>query len=273
MVLPPGHALVTAQPPSLELTIRTDGWSLVSMIVARPAVAVVRPRTRGGVERTYILDRDDLLRSIQTTVSSGQLVSISPDTLVITLGPTRSRRVPLLAAAEIVTKPGFQVIGPLRVIPDSIDLIGSARVLPTINEWRTERTRLSDVHQPINARVAISDSLPGVVFPSMRSARLVADVQEIAERSFPDVPVMNRSTMRDTNLRLVLQPPRITVMVRGGARDLSRLSPTEVRAYVDIVEGADTFGVAQPRVITPVGSHFSVVAVTPKLLKYLWRRQ
>jgi hypothetical protein len=271
--LPVGAALVDPLPPSLDLTVRTDGWSLVSMMIARRAECVLRPAARSGGERTYMLDRNDLLRSIQSPVSSGQLVSIAPDSLVVRLGPIDARRVALRAEATIETKPGFQVIGPLRVVPDSITLTGSSRVLPEIAAWKTEHTRLTDVFQPINRRVQISDSMPGVVRPSIRTAMLVADVQEIAERSFPDIRVLNRSTITDTNLRLVLQPPRIAVTVRGGARDLSRLSPTELRAYVEIIEGADTFGVVQPRVVTPSGSHFSVVATTPKQLKYLWRRE
>ena len=270
--LPRGQALVEPLPSTLDLTVRTDGWSLISLLIARRAECVLRPSAQRGGERTYLLDRDDLLRSIQTTISSRQLVSIAPDTLVVRLGPVDTRRVPLRAEATIETKPGFQVIGPLRVIPDSILVTGSSRVLPTLTSWTTKHTTLTDVFQPINQLVEISDSMPGVIQPGLRFARIVADVQEIAERSFPDIPVLNRSSSRDTNLRLVLQPPRITVMVRGGARDLSRLSPTEIRAYVEIIEGADTFGIAQPRVTTPAGTHFTVVAVSPKQLRYLWRR-
>ncbi|HVK38409.1 MAG TPA: hypothetical protein VNA88_07760 [Candidatus Kapabacteria bacterium] len=268
-----GESLVEPIPEVLDLTVRTDGWSLMSLLVARRVECVLRPPGHGGAERSYLLTRNELLRNIQTTVGREQLVSIAPDSILMRLGPVETRRVPLRAEATIETKPGFQVIGPLRVIPDSVLLSGSSRVLPMIDAWETEHVRLTDVYQPINRRVTVSDSMPGVVRPALRTVRLVADVQEIAERSFPDIPVLNRSTIRDTSVRLVLQPPRITVMVRGGARDLSRLSPTEIRAYVEILEGVDTIGVAQPRVTTPHGSHFSVVAYSPKQVRYLWRRQ
>jgi hypothetical protein len=268
-----GESLVDPLPPMLDLTVRTDGWTLMSLLVARRVECVLRPPGHNGAERSYLLTRNELLRNIQTTIGRDQLVSIAPDSLWMKLGPVEMRRVPLRAEATIETKPGFQVIGPLRVIPDSIVLTGSSRVLPTIEAWKTEHTLLTEVYQPINRRVTVSDSMPGVVRPALRTVRLVADVQEIAERSFPDIPVQNRSTTRDTSVRLLLQPPRITVMVRGGARDLSRLSPTEIRAYVEILDGVDTLGVAQPRVTTPVGSHFSVVAVSPKQLRYVWRRE
>ncbi|MBC8145507.1 MAG: hypothetical protein H7X80_07965 [bacterium] len=270
--LPVGHALVDAVPSSLGLTIRTDGWSLLSLMVARKIEAVLKPRAGSGGERVYFFDRTDLLRSIRTTVSTGQLVSIAPDTLMLRLGPVKARRVPLLPNASISTRPGFMVVGPVRVVPDSIRLTGSARVLPSIASWTTAHTQLTDVFAPVSRAVDVVDSIPGVVQPGLRIARIVADVQEVAERSFPDIPVFNRSAMRDTNLKLVLHPPRITVMVRGGARDLSRLSPTDIRAYVNVVEGADTFGVAQPIVVAPHGSYFTVVEIAPKRVRYLWRR-
>lgn len=270
--VPAGRSLIERVPATLGLTIRTDGWSLVSLLVARRVEAVVRPEDVGGGETTYLLDRADLLRSIQTTVSTGQLVSIAPDTLMLRVGPVRSRRVALRPNATIETTKGFQVIGPVRVIPDSIALNGASRALSNITSWTTQHASLKEVHSPVNHIVEVSDSMHGVIQPGTRFARIVADVQEVAERSFPDIPVFNRSVMRDTNLKLVLYPPRITVMVRGGARDLSRLSPTDIRAYVDVVEGADTNGIAQPHVTAPFGSYFTIVAIEPKSLRYLWRR-
>lgn len=267
-----GESLVDPLPKVLDLTVRTDGWSLMSLVVARRVECVISPPGHDGTERSYLLTRNELLRNIQTTIGRDQLVSIAPDSIVMRIGPVESRRVPLRAVATIETKPGFQVIGPLRVAPDSILLTGSTHVIPSIDGWTTEHATLTNIYQPVNIRVAVRDSLPGVVRPTLRTVRLIADVQEIAERSFPDIPVLNRSTMRDTNARLVLQPPRITVMVRGGSRDLSRLSPTEIRAYVEVLEGVDTLGFAQPRVTTPNGSHFSVVAFAPKQVRYLWRR-
>jgi hypothetical protein len=270
--LPSGEALVHPLPAAVNLTVRTDGWTLVGLLVARPAECVIRTDGHGG-RQAFLLGRNELLRSVRTSGNLGQLMSIEPDSLLVELGPIDERRVALRPEATIETKPGFQVIGPLRVIPDSIVLTGSSHVLPEIAAWKTEHTTLTDIFQPIRRRVRVSDSMPGVVRPEIRTALLVADVQEIAERSFPDIPILNRSTVRDTGLHLVLQPPRITVTVRGGARDLSGLSPTEIRAYVEIVEGADTLGVAQPRVTTPEGSHFAVVSVTPKQVHYLWRRE
>jgi hypothetical protein len=271
--LPRDVALVDTIPQRLDLTVRTDGWSLISLMVARPAQSVIRPRTRATGIHTYLLDRNDLLRSIQTTVNTGQLVSIAPDTMVLRVSPVERQRVPLRASATIETKPGFRVIGPVTVEPDSIVVTTSTRAFPKLTEWRTEPIVLRDVFQPVSRVVRVSDSMQGVVRTAVRLARIRADVQEIAERTFPDVVVQNRTTFRDTTLQLVLQPPRVTVMVRGGARDLSRLSPTDIRAFVDVIEGADTFGIAQPRVTVPHGSHYQIVAVLPKQVRYLWRRE
>jgi hypothetical protein len=271
--LGPGQALVHPLPPAIDLTVRTDGWTLVSLLVARRPVALIRPGGQGRGERVIALNRGQLLQSIRAPIGGAQLVSVSPESLRLTIGPIASKRVPLHAEAEIETKPGFQVVSGLRVIPDTVVLVGSARALPEINQWKTEPVHLQEVYQPINRLVRVSDSLPGVVTPETRVVRLLADVQEIAERNFPDIPVLNRSTVRDTSLQLVLQPPRISVLIRGGASDLSSLSPAEIRAVVDIVEGADTSGLVRPRVTIPSGKEYTVAAVYPRQVRYLWRRR
>jgi hypothetical protein len=110
------------------------------------------------------------------------------------------------------------------------------------------------------------------VTPQIRRADLYADVQEVAERVFPDIPLINRGTIRDTSMRLVLQPQRVEVLVRGGARDLSRLDPSALTAYVEIIEGVDTLGVAYPHISLPSGYNLDVVTIRPERVRYFFRR-
>ena len=100
---------------------------------------------------------------------------------------------------------------------------------------------------------------------------LIADVQEVAERSFTDVPVINRGTVRDTALTLLLRPERVEVVIRGGARDLSRLDPSALVAYINVLQGVDTAGVARPRLLSLPG--FTLVSIRPDRIRYVWRRQ
>jgi hypothetical protein len=164
------------------------------------------------------------------------------------------------------------VIGQLRLSPDTVKLTGSRKILQDITSWPTDPLILNDVHRPVSQFVWLSDTLRGIVTPQIRRADLYADVQEVAERVFPDIPLINRGTIRDTSMHLVLQPQRVEVLVRGGARDLSRLDPSALTAYVEIIEGVDTLGVAYPHISLPSGYNLDVVTIRPERVRYFFRR-
>lgn len=237
--------------------------------------SVLRPQSRvSGNDSQFVVGygRRDLLASIRTSALDAQQMSVAPDSLTLVLGPVDRKRVPLSPEIAVDTRKGFQVIGRLQIVPDSVTLVGARRVLEDITSWPTQPLVLDDVHRPVSRWVAVSDTLRNIISVLPRRAELYADVQEIAERTFPDVPIVNRGTVRDTSLRLVLQPQRVEVLVRGGARDLSRLDPSTVRAYVEILEGTDTLGVAYPRLLLPAGYDISVVTIKPAKVKYVFRR-
>lgn len=272
---PPNLALARPIPTSLRVRWRASGWSLLKMMATGQMESVLRPLPRQtGADSQVVVSygRRDLLASIRTSTLDAQQMSVVPDSLTLVLGPLDQKKVPLSPEITIDTRKGFQVIGRLQMLPDSVTLVGARRVLEDISSWPTAPLALDDIHRPVSRWIPASDTLRNIISVRPRTAELYADVQEIAERRFPDVPIVNRGTVRDTSLRLVLQPQRVEVLVRGGARDLSRLDPSTVRAYVEILEGTDTLGVAYPRLLLPPGYDISVVTIKPDRVKYVFRR-
>jgi hypothetical protein len=269
--LPADLAPQQEAPQFIEVTVRARGWSLLKMLATGRTEVVIRPPLHGGAEDQVItLTSRDLLNNLRTNVSDAQQLRVSPDSLRLVIGRVTNKQVPLYPEVTINTRDGFQVIGPLRLVPDSVLLTGSARVLQDIATWPTQSLTLNDVHGPIRQRVLISDTLQGVIIPYQQVAELRADVQEIAEREFIGIPLVNRGTIRDTNITLVLQPDHVDALIRGGAQDLSRLGPGSIAAYVDVQEGIDSLGLARPHLILPPG--FTAVNIRPDRVRYLFRR-
>jgi hypothetical protein len=269
--LPRDQALVAPLPRTIEVTVRATGWALMTLTVGNTLTCDIYPKnTRGGEEHVEYISSHQLLENIGTTAET-KLLRVSPDSLIVRYGPVSSKKVPLVPAVELIPRKGFQVVGQVRLEPDSVTLVGSVRALDSITSWPTAPQEFDDLHGPLSGQVGISDSLHGVVAATTRSTRLIADVQEVAERSFPDVPVVNRGTVRDTSIRLVLQPQRVEVLVRGGARDLSQLDPLSLVAYINVIEGTDTLGIARPRLMPLSG--FTIVSIKPNRIRYLWKRE
>jgi hypothetical protein len=271
---PPNRALTEPIPASIKVRIRASGWSLLKMLASGRVECVLRPTAGEGTGEVAVgFGRRDLLASIRTNIADAQQLGVFPDSLTLVLGAVDTKKVPLTPEIVINTRKGFQVVGAVKVSPDSITLIGSKKVLQDIASWPTAPLLLDDVHRPLSLIVAVSDTLGNIVTPVVRRADLYADVQEVAERVIPDVPIINRGTINDTSLRLVLEPPRVEVLLRGGARDLSRIDPSAIGAYVQIVEGADTLGLAYPRILLPSGYNLNVVSVKPEQIHYVFRRE
>ncbi len=271
---PADQALVETIPQSIRVRVRASGWNLLKILATGRVECVLRPLVQvKGNEVAVGYGRRELLASIRTNIPETQQLSVAPDTLTLMLGPIERKSVAVAPEATITTRKGFQVIGGLRVSPDTIMLVGSRRVLADISSWPTERLELDDVHRPVARTVALSDTLRGIIAPLSRRVDVFADVQEVGERVFTDIPILNRGMMRDTALSLVLHPSRVQVMLRGGARDLSRIESGMLRAYVQVIPGSDTLGVAFPRILLPPGINVTVVSIKPSRIRYVFRRE
>lgn len=271
---PPYLGVAEPLPAFIKVRVRSSGWNLLKMLATNRMECVLRPLVRNVAgEQTIGIGRRELLAGLRTGIADAQGVSVSPDSLTVVLGPVARRTVALSPEVVIDTRKGFQVVGAIRLAPDSVTLIGARKLLDQITSWPTDPLHLEDVHRPVTRSVAVSDTLHGIVTPLQRRADLYADVQEVAERYITDIPIINRGTVSDTSLRTVLQPSRVEVLLRGGVRDLGRVDRSQLRAYVQVMEGADFGGMVFPQVPVPAGVNVTVVSIKPSRVRVLFRRE
>ncbi len=268
--LPTTRALVQPVPEKVDMTVRATGWTLLRLITSKLSVVLSPLSSSRSHHDSIRYDDRALIENVQPTLGGAEVRRTSPDGLYVVVGRVDQRQVPVRNEVGIEPRHGFQVVGPVRVEPDSVTLVGSAAALEGITEWPTQATTLSDLYAPASTPVPLQDSLPGVVQPTRTTVRVVADVQETAERRFDDVDLINRGTNGDTSLTLILKPSHVSVLLRGGASDLSHIDPKMLVAYINVVQGADTLGLARPHLMPIPG--FSVVDIEPDRIRYLWRR-
>ncbi len=272
------EALAEQVPRTIRVTARADGWTLMQMTLGDGPRCVITPSSRlassNDSVRIYTIPERDLLTNIYTTVpSSVRLEDARPRELQVVITELVSKRVPLYYPDfSIDTREGFQVIGPPRVSPDSVRLSGPAERLEGITHWYTTPLKLSDVFRPVLTTVPVSDTLYGVVNVYPDVAMVQAEVQEVAEVTFENLPIINRGTLSDTATQLLLYPHRISVTLRGGADELGELSEGDVVPYVQLTPGIDTSGFVRPRISLPARRNATVIAVSPERIRYVWRK-
>jgi len=272
VALPPGFSLAR-RPPTVSVEVRGNGWALMRRLIAPPPTLLLRPwmsdLERGG---TIDVKEEQIAQLVKGALPDVQRLSYTPASMRLSVEPTITRRVALAPLAVVVPRDGFDVTNAPRLTPDSVTITGARSVLEAITEWPTDTGTFNDVHGPFTRWLAIGNPYDGMVTAQPERVEFAADVQQIAELEFPDIPLQPRITTRDTALRLTMIPERVRVLVRGGVRDLERLDPTTIRAYLAVVEGVDTAGVAEPRFILPLDLHLEIVSIVPERIRYRYRK-
>ena len=196
--LPFDQALTEPIPALVRVTTRASGWSLLKMLATERTECVVYPPPMVVPgDRIVGVGRNRLLASIRTNIPDAQQVSITPDSLTLAIGSVESKDVPISPEVTINTRRGFQVIGSLRLTPDTVKLIGSKKILQDITSWPADPLVLNDVHRPVSQYLWLSDTLRGIVTPQARRVELYAEADNPrALRFYAKLGFVHEGTLR-----------------------------------------------------------------------------
>jgi hypothetical protein len=100
------------------------------------------------------------------------------DSLTFKLHSTHFKKVKVVLDAEIDFYPGYEWIKPPLLTPDSITLYGPKGVIDTINEWPTEKIKLSGIRDTVHQAVKLNASSN----PQFSLSHEFIDVQILVEQ-------------------------------------------------------------------------------------------
>jgi hypothetical protein len=139
-----------------------------------------------------------------------------------------------------------------------------------IVSWRTEPAVFADVKAPIDAQVPLLQDQTAPLSLSTGSIHLTVNVQPFAEKTLTGIPVEIDSV---PSLReVILIPPRVELVVRGGIKQLSSISAGDFRVAVayQAIE-ADTTGAVPYAVTGP--DEIQIVRRKPDRLQHIVRKR
>jgi YbbR domain-containing protein len=247
--LPADKAMATALPKSVQLKLRGNGWRSAALILGSDPRCVLDvsspPMTKRGLALNDIVDRITMPPGIQP-------VDMKPESVFIGLDSYAQKRVPVTLHATTEFRAGYGQVGPITIAPESITVGGAASLLPAISSWPTSSTIFADLKSAIDAEVPLVDSASQylTLYPQVVHVRI--DVQQFAEKTVTGLLVETQTV--PYHKEVILIPPKIDIVVRGGIQQLATLSNDSFRViidYSDII--ADSTGYADPLVIVPQG--------------------
>lgn len=161
-----------------------------------------------------------------------ELVSIiQPESIRLDLDELGEKTLPILSRIQLQTKPGYVLVGAIRLSPDSVTIQGPAAQLPAIDSVATAVTAIQGADDFLQGTVDLNIPNPRLFTTSVQQVTYYADVQTISERSLSDIPVAVRNV--PARLTATTAPSTVSLTIEGGSQYIYSLKPTDINVYID----------------------------------------
>ncbi len=265
--LPSGMAPRTVLPAAIHMRIRGDGWNLAGLLLGKERPYAAEVSQVSGNHPFITLS--DVVRLLDLPAGV-QPLEMEPDSLFLVFDSLAVKKIPVLLDYSASFKDHYGQVGPTTVVPESVTVEGARSLLENIRFWPTALQNFDNLKDPLSVEVPLlSSSIHALTFmPNVVTVNI--DVQWFAEKVFAGVPVEVISV--PPHREVILVPPKIEVIVRGGVNQLSAISLTDFRSFVDYgILLSDTTGTIGPEVVAPSG--VQIVSRRPEQLQYVIRRR
>lgn len=264
--VPDGMALASEVPRTIVVRLRGTGWQIAS--------AYFSPSTQIEADLSNIEGRRLIFTSKEFSYSlnmgsNAQVLSYSPDTVILTIDSISEKRVPVVSRVVIEPRRGFMTVGAQKIIPDSITISGARLLIKSIQSWPTAFRLIKNADRTKETMVPLLDSLHNILSFSNDEVKVVTDVQQIVENPFSGVPI-SINGLEDSS-QVMLLPPTITVTLRGGIKTIADLTNDSIHAFVDysVLKNLEANKFV-PEIIAPQNTQ--VIKIQPDSVEFIFRK-
>jgi hypothetical protein len=169
------------------------------------------------------------------------------------------KTVPVYTNEAFIAAPEYVRIGPLVLIPDSVQLSGPRGLLAGIDALALEPIDREEWSEEINEAVAVALPPAYNVQCAPNEVRIYQAVEKVTIRVFDSLPVT--IVMTDPDELCTVKPPWVSVEVRGPESQMQFLEPDSVKVVYAAARG-DTSG-ARCALWVDVSPPFQVLKVEP----------
>lgn len=228
--VPEGKILANDLPAKARVRFEGKGRALLTLIFSRDAriildFANVRRRHAFGLKR-------EMVHPPRSGIGLTPLQILSPDTVRVQLSNFVEKLIAVNADVKITTVPGYTVVQPWRLVPDSVAISGPEEVVRDVDAIVTEHRGFANVQDSLSASLRL---LP---LPASQRVQLAAntvqffvDVQKLIEVTLHEIPVRVQNAPR--HIKITPVPSTLSLTVEGGEKLLLNLKREDIVAYID----------------------------------------
>jgi YbbR domain-containing protein len=238
---PEGKIPVNDPPATARVRFEGKGRALLALLFSRDARVVL---DLDNIRHSHTFNlRPQMVHRPRGGAALTPLQILAPDTVRVQLTNRLEKTIPVIAAVNITTVPGYTVVQPWRLDPDSVKISGPKETVRNIDSVLTVHKEFTSAQQRFSQRLRLQP------FPESMRIRLAvdeidffADVQKLIEVTLQEIPVQVQNV--PARLKVTPVPSTLSLTVEGGEQLLLNLKREDIKAYIDFarIRGSETEG-------------------------------
>lgn len=247
--LPETNVITLDSIPKLNVTISTHGFNLLSYYFYNKNYELDFENSTYIKDKTYVWLAEkgtyNLKEQLGNTIT---IVSVKPDTLRLPFGTMSVKKVPIVLNSEINFAAGYDTTEAIRLVPDSVKVIGAEEELLKIDHINTKPLNLDRVKTDVNATIGLDfENGSKRLKLSEDKVTVKAVVEKFTEGNF-EVPVSIINLPKDLEVNYF--PKHIKVSYYVSLKDYKDIKLTDFKIecdYEEVMTSGDSF--FKPRLI------------------------
>ena len=241
--VPEQHHVNTDSTKKVNITVKAYGFNLLRYSFYKPTLQIDFKYDVALKNKTYVWTaQQNAPKIISKFRSSVDIISVQPDTLRFPYQSLAVKKVPVITDISIEFASGYDMSSKIKVIPDSIRIIGSEKLVSEIDYVITKQLELKNVNSDIDKTLDIEmDEVLKHLKMSKKNVTIKGHVEKFTEGTF-NVPVTIINLPSDTNINYF--PKTIPVAYNISLNNYKLVKPSDFRIecdYRDINNTEKTF--------------------------------
>lgn len=224
--LPEDRSMIETPPSTIEATVDGTGWNLLADYISfdETTIHFELPDRPNFTINSSIL-KSKIEQQIDPLIIK-EIVGL--DYIIVNMGETFIKKVPVYALTELSFAPQHQLIDSIRQSVDSVSITGSVELLDSISHWHTDVIVLNQLKNTAELTVPISATeIPELRF-SPTEMHVTIPVEKNTQKDFfIPVQVLNAPDS------LTFFPKKIKAHCIVGLSKYDQLTPADIQLKAD----------------------------------------
>ncbi|HLV39649.1 YbbR-like domain-containing protein [Xanthomarina sp.] len=149
--VPEKHLVLNNTSQKLHITIRSQGFNLLKYYFNKPRVNIDFSQHIIRKKEFYVWNKHQGFSDLNLQFSKNEeIVSITPDTIKFRYDVNAVKKVPIKLLANFHFNKGFDLLDSIKIVPDSIKIIGPEILVSEIAFIETDSIQIKDIKTDIN---------------------------------------------------------------------------------------------------------------------------